>query len=42
MSGHHFHVHGAHFPADVLAGFFSSLLVVLFVRILVKGLYKAR
>lgn len=33
---------GAHFPADVLAGFLSSLLVVLLVRALVNGLYGSR
>lgn len=33
---------GAHFPADVLAGFLSSLLVVLLVRAVVNGLYGSR
>lgn len=33
---------GAHFPADVLAGFLSSLLVVLMVRAVVNALYGSR
>lgn len=33
---------GAHFPADVLAGFLSSLLVVLLVRAVVTALYGSR